>query len=299
MDPTRVEPFPTPSPPRRRQATQDIDTISLTSSDTDTSKSRKVLLKKAKNDKTQVRSRSKKPALPPASEIIEISSDEEDKHPHSMMPQPSVIADYRRQISKIREESVKYKQDLARVAKEVNSLREENQTLKASRKPDATKIVLDAAQLADGLDCEICTCRMWTPYILPNCGHSFCQSCLQDWLGATQAQFLATNPEPPVATYHLLDTLRTLIQNPALAAVPHVQTLLASQVPALPKYTCPTCREQITSRPTEAFALKSLIHTIAVAAGETIPKKPATTNKKGKSVGTLPGPWDGFFPAIS
>jgi hypothetical protein len=80
---------------------------------------------------------------------------------------------------------VKHKRDFERVSKELKALREENQHLKAVQKPDNNKVVLvrfictsnidlklnfspilqETSQLSDHLDCEICTCRMWTPYM--------------------------------------------------------------------------------------------------------------------------------------
>lgn len=136
----------------------------------------------------------------------------------------------------------------------------------------------------------------WILNSLPGCGHSFCQSCLHDWFGATQTQFLTAHPQGPEINYPLMEILRQIGQNPHIATLPYVQTLLTSQMPAHPVYTCPTCREPVTSRPIEPFAQKALVHTIAAAAGEVVPKTGQTTNKKGKGTGVIQGPWDKFFP---
>jgi hypothetical protein len=91
---------------------------------------------------------------------------------------------------------------------------------------------------------------------------------------------------------HLQHILQTLIQNPHAATHPQVAGMLANVVPPSPQYTCPTCREPVRIRPTEAFALKAIVRVIAAATGESSPKKPPVAKiVKGKA-----GPWDGFFP---
>ena len=103
----QVEAFATSSPPqRRRRSSQELETISLTSSDADTSHSQDALPnKKLRHGKPLSRSHLPKAHVIPLSrDIIEISSDDEEEtvKPQSAVP-PSVIADYRRQINKIRE----------------------------------------------------------------------------------------------------------------------------------------------------------------------------------------------------
>ncbi|PPQ70525.1 hypothetical protein CVT26_013983 [Gymnopilus dilepis] len=264
--------------------------ISLTDSDSDLPRSP---LRPMRQNSAKPRStaRPKKPFLPPPEEIIEISSDE-DEETRSTVPQAHVVADFRRQISKLREENVKCKRDLERASKQLKELKEENQTLQALHKPDKATISLDVEQLSDHLDCEICTSRMWTPYILPDCGHTFCQSCLQDWFGTVQAKFLTDHPQnDPQRNAATLGHLNLFIaQNPQVALRPDLLNMISRSLPPQPKYTCPTCRELVRSRPTEAFALKAIVRTIATAAGETSPQKPA------RSIGAASNPWDGFFP---
>ena len=131
---------------------------------------------------------------------------------------------------------------------------------------------------------------------LPDCGHSFCQTCLQDWFSTTHAQFMAAHPQHPNVNHTFIEILRQIGQNPHIVALPYVQTLIASQMPPRPDYTCPTCRAPVSSRPTEAFAQKALVRTIAAAAGEAIPKAARGIIKKGKDTGSGSNPWDGFFP---
>jgi hypothetical protein len=164
------------------------------------------------------------------------------------------------------------------------------------------------------MDCDICTSRLWEPYSyaflktqlsqpfvlstscsLPECGHLFCQSCLQDWFGTTLAQFMNAHPHYDVNQAqnipHLQHLFETLIQNPRAATNPQVAGMLANILPPSPQYTCPTCREPVRTRPIEVFALKAIVRVVTTAAGESSPKKTVAKNWKGKT-----GPWDGFFP---
>jgi len=88
-----------------------------------------------------------------------------------------------------------------------------------------------------------------------------------------------------------LQTFLGLMQNPQAANHPQVAGILANLLPPSPQYTCPTCREPVHSRPTEAFALKAIVRVITAATGENSPKKPI---RKGNALAA--GPWDGFFP---
>jgi len=161
------------------------------------------------------------------------------------------------------------------------------------------------SHLEDQLNCEVCTGRLWSPHMsvsllydpsfltrrsdrLPECGHIFCQTCLQEWFNTTLAHFLATHPHYDANNpmYHL-------------RAFPHMPPPAAYQ--QAPQYTCPTCRATVQNKPVEVFALKALVRTIAAAAGESSPTKPpkVTNLRTGQNrvQGVqITGPWDGFFP---
>ena len=53
-----------------------------------------------------------------------------------------------------------------------------------------------------------------------------------------------------------------------------------------PPYTCPSCRAPVKKRPIEAFALKSIVHTIAAAEGEQPPQVLNAAGRLGDH------PWD-------
>ena len=109
---------------------------------------------------------------------------------------------------------------------------------------------------------------------LPECGHAFCQTCLQDWFGSAHAQFMAAHPgynaNLPLYAYH------------------------QHQLPR-PQYTCPSCREPVKNRPVEDFTLKALVRTLAAATGENSPQR-KEPEKLRRGVARPSGPWDGFFP---
>lgn len=135
---------------------------------------------------------------------------------------------------------------------------------------------------------------------LPDCGHAFCQSCLQNWFTKTKAEFMAANPQNNPQQLHnaasLTHLMQNLVQNPHLAQHQHFMNMFLQFLPPQPTYTCPTCREPVRSRPTEVFTLKSLVRTICAATGETSPQKKGSTSRKGKAPAASEDLWDGFFP---
>ncbi|KAG6862354.1 hypothetical protein C0995_016052 [Termitomyces sp. Mi166 len=224
-------------------------------------------------------------------EVIEISSDDDELAPRVN----SVIVDLRRQIKKLKEENIRLKTELATSGGELSGAKKEIAKLEAS-----SRRKLDVLQLDDSTGCEICTSRMWSPFILSECGHTFCLSCLQDWFGTILAQFIATHPDYHDQQTHNRRLWEAMMQNPLILRTPYAATYYAQlqQQTPQPQYTCPTCREPIKNRPVEDFALKALIRAVAAAVGEGSPKKPEK-RARGKTTVPQPGPWDAFFPKVT
>jgi len=98
----RTDPLATPSPPRaHNHSLRSSDSLTFSSPGLEEST---IPLKSKRKDKTQQRQRPPKPVIVPG-EIIEISDDDDDPPPH-LNSQTSMIADFRRQINKLREVSL-------------------------------------------------------------------------------------------------------------------------------------------------------------------------------------------------
>ncbi|KAJ6612792.1 hypothetical protein B0H10DRAFT_2222818 [Mycena sp. CBHHK59/15] len=176
-------------------------------------------------------------------DIIEISSDEDEE---PVVPRSGVAT------SKLQDKIRQLEQENAR-------MRKENEEMKKRQ-------MLEAADMEDQVTCEVCSTKMWSPFILPDCGHTFCQQDLENWFSTTLNQHRTLYPHGNVNI-------------PAM-------NLYGAAPP--PLYTCPKCRETVRSRPIQNFALKGFVRSIAAKAGEYSPKK--TT---GSSVNV----WNRFFPA--
>lgn len=254
------------------------------------------------------RSKRKAPPSPVVGgDILEIMSSAEDdevraSRPPSKKPTSAEVATLQKKLKLVQMEAKKeleaanYRGDV--IGRDFARMVEENKQLKASIVAKSTKAMLDVSQLEDSISCEICTMKMWSPYILPECGHVFCQSCLSDWFSTTLDQHLAIHPNyvlnPPVPHHlrQLANQVRSNPNNPHLRPqldaliVQHRTVSLVQQ----PVYTCPVCREQVKNKPVEDFALKSVVRVVAGATGENSPTK--KTHGRGRA-----GPWDRFFSA--
>ena len=133
---------------------------------------------------------------------------------------------------------------------------------------------------------------------LPECGHIFCFSCLQNSFANTLAQFRIANPHYNVDQAenipHLQHLFQVLLQNPQAAHRHREQVVatLAKFLEITPQYTCPMCQEPVRTRPMQVFAMKAIVRVLSEAAGESSPKKNVNENRKA-------GPWDRFFPPMN
>ncbi|KZT67185.1 hypothetical protein DAEQUDRAFT_729422 [Daedalea quercina L-15889] len=221
--------------------------------------------------------------IPPSADIVEISSDDEE------------VAVARTPIARRQQDATaSLQRQLKEALQEVERLRKE---ARAAEKQKAAAAPTDATLLADLeeiVTCEICTFKMWAPYALP-CGHTFCQTCLQDWFGTAQAQHLTNYPQ---ADRHYFAAHRNALQ---LGHLPPYQRqemeMHFARHEAMfprPKYTCPTCRTECKTRPTEVFALKAMAERVAKVQGESAPNAPARPRVGQPRL--IDGPFDGFFP---
>ncbi|KAJ7094009.1 hypothetical protein B0H15DRAFT_149725 [Mycena belliarum] len=177
-------------------------------------------------------------------DIIEISSDE-DEEPVAR----STVATF-----KLQERIRVLEKENARIKKENEEIKKQQTVV---------------ADVEDQVTCEVCAAKMWSPFILPDCGHTFCQRDLEDWFATSLKQHRKVYPNydvntAPVNIYGVVQRL------------------------PLPAYSCPKCRQKVRSKPIQNFALKGLVRIVADKVGESSPKK-------------LPGSsanvWSRFFPA--
>ncbi|TRM70307.1 hypothetical protein BD626DRAFT_554435 [Schizophyllum amplum] len=237
----------------------------------------------------------KKTKPPPDAEIVEISDDDDDAPVQPI----SRTQQMQRQIDQLRQENIRLKHDSARTAKELGLVRAQLVTAEKGK----AKAAIDS-DMDEYLSCEICTSRLWTPCLLPDCGHTFCKSCLFDWFNQTYNQHLASNPQyqPQRAHAELPANVKAILRTIAPGQLALVQQLLDLYGLPAPKYTCPSCRREAKTRPTEVYGFKKLIHVIAESNGEKEPAKAApslhgTRSRRGMPAAQPEDAWAKFFPA--
>lgn len=136
---------------------------------------------------------------------------------------------------------------------------------------------------------------------LPDCGHTFCLSCLQNWFGTTHAHFVQAHPHWNInmMSAHIA-RMQGLLRSEYLHH-PDIQNVLRQLQPAQPEYACPKCRKRIFRRPVEDYALKSLVRGISAAndaeKGDIPNDNPLVEHRRGHLV--VVDTWEGYFPKES
>ncbi|KAL0956175.1 hypothetical protein HGRIS_002335 [Hohenbuehelia grisea] len=275
-----------------------------------------IVISSSSDDETRAGSSKSKPARPahrsPSRplgailDVIDISDDtDEDVPPATKAPVRRDSTNWKAKFEALEKELATLKKFNQTQTDELSTLQKQLADQEAERQlrdlnEKSAEASIAPSQLEDLVTCEICTALMWKPYILPNCGHTYCESCLRDWFNTTLAQHMQAHPgyDPnQQIPQDLLDLLRH----------PHyrqgAEAMIAAQY-AQPEYSCPTCRERVRDHPTENFSLKSVVAIVAAAQGESSPQKPKPAapskgrGRKGKQPAKkIEGPWDGFFPA--
>ncbi|KAK0212616.1 hypothetical protein DFS33DRAFT_48369 [Desarmillaria ectypa] len=233
-------------------------------------------------------------------DVIVISSDDDDEPPPPVK-KPTKVLELEALVQKLKKETEKAKQAQAEAEKRAACFEE---ALKISKlqaaTPSLSRPTIDPSKLEDDITCEICTLKMWSPHILPECGHTFCQSCLRDWFNTTLEKHRRQHPHyHPNQPIMLPRYLREMLFYPQID--PQQLSVLVKQITAAsggPAFSCPTCREPVKTRPVEIFAIKSLVRTVAAAQGESSPRKgpEGRSRSKNKAPARREGPWDLFFP---
>ncbi|KAJ6511353.1 hypothetical protein C8R47DRAFT_1296201 [Mycena vitilis] len=180
-------------------------------------------------------------------EIIEISSDEDEE---PVVPRNTVAN--------------------SRLQEKIRQLERENARIKREN-AEIKKKQAASADLEDQITCEVCSSKMWSPFILPDCGHTFCQQDLVNWFDTALKQHRKVYPH----------------YNPSAPAVNMYHPFQQQMQLPLPPYSCPKCREKVRSKPIQNFAVKNFVRAVAGQAGESSPKK---------TVANSANVWGKFFP---
>ncbi|TFL04754.1 hypothetical protein BDV98DRAFT_602173 [Pterulicium gracile] len=225
----------------------------------------------------QTKSNKRKHTVPADAEVVEISSDEEPLAPPPSAEVKRLTAQLHKVQKQLAQTKASAEKEKAKLAKEIAEL-----------KQCGGKTALDATELEDTVTCEICASTMWAPYITPNCGHSFCGTCLQEWFAKILSTHLQRHPAYSVATLHRLPAQ---LQLDVLHHPPDAIDIRRPQYGYLPdpQFTCPHCRTRISKPPTVNRALQTIGRLGAKAASENSPKKatrPVTQERL----------WGKFFP---
>ncbi|EIW80339.1 hypothetical protein CONPUDRAFT_154374 [Coniophora puteana RWD-64-598 SS2] len=89
-------------------------------------------------------------------------------------------------------------------------IQEENRMLNAQIQDMNTRfsssVIISRNDLDELVSCKVCTIKMQSPYLLPDCGHTLCQSCLVNWFDIILAQFTASHPQYNPNDSHALNT---------------------------------------------------------------------------------------------
>ncbi|KAI0093216.1 hypothetical protein BDY19DRAFT_922702 [Irpex rosettiformis] len=246
-------------------------------------------------------------------EVIELSSDDEAPPPvsrKSSIPPRATRAKGKAKKTPVSSSSSAHN-TLANLQKQMEELQRENATLKAkvastsshakSSSSDssqkATAELATAKALISDLDestcCEVCYCRMFSPYILA-CGHAFCRACLTDWFSTTLIQHMITHPEytpHPTSLGHYMHYLRQPGLQPPQRRQAEEQLKREYDRIRKPCYTCPKCRDEVEYAPIGCFVLKSVARAVAKWNKEGGQEKDFEKENE-RTV------WDGFFPKM-
>ncbi len=142
---------------------------------------------------------------------------------------------------------------------------------------------MDTSVLEPYILCDICTLIMWHLVMsvysmsavenvvtekynsLPDCGHIYCEGCIQKWFDTIQHDHKVKYPDS------IYD----------------------------PDYICPMCHNPAFNRPVEVYTMKSLVQTVTTAQGEGSPRSGSRAH--GSNANRVGGvdQWDRFFPPTS
>lgn len=182
-----------------------------------------------------------------------------------------------------------------RAAHELSELRSLEKTQAEEINVLRSVLSKDFSELEEHTLCEVCTHKMWKPYLLPDCGHCFCQGCLVSWFTTTQVKFMSSHPDYDAQRAMVHGQLCVLLNSIPALLNPHMQQQLKALLLNLrkmqPEHTCPSCRKSVVKKPVEDFRLKALVKHISDLRGDASPRELSPYHLVAST-----GPFDAFFP---
>ncbi|TCD60081.1 hypothetical protein EIP91_010775 [Steccherinum ochraceum] len=280
---------PQPHRPLRPQPSNNEDDIIVISSDSDDERPAKMIPKKrsahprpAPKSKEKAKANARSPVSGRPSRL-DVHSEDEDEDDGGKRRSSRTVEEMEKQIQKLKVENKQLKQQQLSMGSQ--SKGESSRSKAAEDKRKALLTTLD-----EGLSCDICAGKMWQPATLA-CGHTFCQGCLQDWFSTALMKHLNTYPTYTLQTPRVRQIFHTIKSRhiaPYQRRILELDALAELEKSPQPEYSCPSCRVAVKNRPSEVFALKSTIRTVAAELEE---PEPEGVQGRGKHA----GPWDGFF----
>ncbi|KAH9931495.1 uncharacterized protein B0H18DRAFT_989628 [Fomitopsis serialis] len=129
------------------------------------------------------------------------------------------------------------------------------------------------SRMEQNVDCTICAYVLYNPCVLP-CGHTFCQTCLEEYFDGIFAEHVVANPAldvPDVLPYH--QALRQVNLDEAMRQQIRLELANVQAAHPRPAYICPMCRTPVTSTPAQNFALRDISELVGHIRGERNPRQ--------------------------